>query len=228
MNKAEQELLDNELIDDAWQNDLDGVKECLARGAALDAEDYVGSNPLIVSVLVKNPEVADFLIASGINKEHKNHQGYAAIHFAVDDLPTLNSFLKSGANINIRAYDGITPLMRAVFRKSSEATQALLQAGADINLSGADGRTALMYAVDMVPECWGSYHNRELRRLVEAGADILAKDNEGLTAIDHAANHGLEDAVTYLKQCALEKELSGFKKGLAHPIKATRPIGFKP
>ncbi len=206
----------------------------VASGINKNHQNHDGNTPLIYAVACHRQGVAvpmvQALLSWHVNADIQNEKGDAAIHFAIDDLPSMKSLLQAAADLNVQNQSGLTPLMRtaggSLLQDTLPAFRALLAAGADLNLQDKNGFTALMWAV--VHQHWLPERDQILRGLVDAGADIFAEDNKGLTAIDHAANHDLTDAVKYLKQCALEKELSGFKKGLSRPIKATRPIGFKP
>ncbi len=94
------------------------------------------------------------------------------------NLDDITQALDAGTDIN-GVYRGETPLMRAIFNRSTAVIQYLLEQGADIEKTTQyyNNRTPLMYAVrnsgiDIV------------KILVENGADLNAKLNNGKTVID--------------------------------------------
>jgi ankyrin repeat protein len=56
--------------------------------------------------------------------------------------------LEAGADPNVRAKNGITPLMRAVWHNPTTPLKQLIEFGADLNARDAAGRTALRRALD--------------------------------------------------------------------------------
>jgi ankyrin repeat protein len=86
------------------------------------------------------------------------------------DLAAL--LLGAGANPNLAAAEGETPLHIAAFEGSEPCVRLLLQNGADVNARTELGKTPLMNAAQA-----GSLS--VLRTLLDAGADITALDKAG-------------------------------------------------
>ena len=63
-----------------------------------------------------------------------------------DDQAQLQQLIRSGADVNIPAPDGTTPLLWAVYNSSSELVQLLLDADADPNIPNKLGITPLLQA----------------------------------------------------------------------------------
>jgi ankyrin repeat protein len=100
------------------------------------------------------------------------------------DIDELRRLIAEGADPNVQAPDGSTPLMSAAVGHSVPALQLLLEAGADPNLRAVDGATALMKASlwDDDPIC--------VELLLSHGADPAAVDADGWTAGRIAAKKG--------------------------------------
>ncbi len=99
----------------------------------------------------------------------------------------ISALLNTGADVNAKAEDGITPLMRAAMStENPEVISVLLQAGADVNAKDEDGWTSLMLAArNNSPEV--------ISVLLKAGADVKVKSDTdgywhlaGETALDIA------------------------------------------
>ncbi|XP_045118224.1 probable E3 ubiquitin-protein ligase XBOS31 isoform X1 [Portunus trituberculatus] len=93
---------------------------------------------------------------------------------------------------------GRTPLHAAATTENSRCLRILLQAGADVNLASgprAEGRTCLHLASEH-----GAVEN--IRLLLDHGADLLAKDANGMTALDLAEHGDHEQCMTVLKGAA--------------------------
>ncbi len=224
---AEDSKGNNALILAIINDDQEMAAFLIASGINKDHQNHEGDTALLVAIYWRRMDVVQMLLEAGANPDIRGGNGYAPMYHAVQDLSLLDSLLKASANINIRDSDGRTPLMRAAELGKEEALNALLKAGADMTLRDLQGNNVLLRFV-VSHSFWPPEHDRVLRILVEAGADIYDEDNKGLTVADHAAARGLKDVEKYLKEYAMEKELSVFKKGLSHPIKATRPFRFKP
>ncbi|XP_063841009.1 ankyrin repeat domain-containing protein 29-like [Scylla paramamosain] len=102
------------------------------------------------------------------------------------------------AHLDCRDAWGRTPLHAAATTENSRCLRILLQAGADVNLASgprAEGRTCLHLASEH-----GAVEN--IRLLLDHGADLLAKDANGMTALDLAEHGDHEQCMTVLKGAA--------------------------
>lgn len=111
--------------------------------------------------------------------------GESALHqvTARRDLTWMQFLIAKGANVNIRDFKGVTPLVVAVNTNFAEGVDLLVGKGAKIDESNNAGETPLITAV----------HNRNvamMRILLKAGADPDRADNSGRSARDYALAEG--------------------------------------
>lgn len=110
-----------DLLNSAKNNDLEGVKKALKSGANInikDRNDYMvpgmsripqGDTALMKAVLKENVEIVKFLIESKANPNIKNNSGDTAIMYisrgetcTTEELEMLDLLIKAKANINIQ------------------------------------------------------------------------------------------------------------------------------
>jgi uncharacterized protein len=138
------------LIDYVLQNNLEGLKESLARGADPNQAGRDGRTPLIHAAIDNQIEVANKLLNSKANVNAQDTSGNSSLHYAAQDYhcEMVRLLLDNGADVNIQDAFGNTPLWRAVFnsRGRGDVIGALLKAGADRNLRNKAGKTPLELA----------------------------------------------------------------------------------
>lgn len=137
------------------------------------------------------------VLGTGLDMGYRDSYGLGPIHwFAYDPaegLPleaTLDLLLAAGAAVDAPGdEDGRSPLMMAAGNEGYEIATLLLARGADVNFrtvgregDEAAGETALMMAAR-------DGDVRMVRLLLDAGADRTARDAEGRTAADWAAEY---------------------------------------
>nr|XP_045599191.1 leucine-rich repeat serine/threonine-protein kinase 1-like isoform X5 [Procambarus clarkii] len=133
--------------------------------------------------------------------------GHVLVKAALWDNAELLEDLLNGdqlAHLDCRDAWGRTPLHAAATTESSRCLRILLQAGADANMASgprAEGRTCLHIASEH-----GAVEN--IRLLLDHGADLLAKDANGLTALDLAEQGEHTQCMTVLKNAADARELA--------------------
>ena len=121
--------------------------------------------------------------------------------------------VRIGADVNkIETVDGVSALMGTAFFHSYKGVEMLLKAGADVNKRAKDGTAALFCPVKkntekyqkLVEEAGGSYNTEDhdpakcISILIAAGADVNISDDQGNTALFHAAEAGLDECVKHL------------------------------
>jgi ankyrin repeat protein len=107
------------------------------------------------------------------------------------ETSTVNLFLDTAMNPNVKRNDGTTALIMAALEGHTEIVKALLAKGADVNTKGADGWTALMVAAQ-------KGHGETVEALLAKGADVDVRRNSGATALFTAAQEGHTEIVEAL------------------------------
>ena len=122
----------------------------------------------------------------------KGEWDYTPLHWAVsgDNIELAKLLIASGADVNVKRWDGFTPLHRAVSRDNMEVTKLLIGSGADVNAKDSDDDTPLHEAVGR--------DNIELAKfLIDSGAWVNAKNKDGETPLHRAQS---EEMKALLKQ----------------------------
>ena len=96
-----------------------------------------------------------------------------------NDSAAVRRLLNEGAIVNIKTYEGVTPLMYSVVYGYYGIARLLIMFGADVNITPYDGRTPLMEAASQ-----GNIEIGEL--LIENNAMIEEWDKEGNAAIHYS------------------------------------------
>lgn len=147
-------LLNQAVMQAAYDGNLNRIRVLLARGAEISATDEDGENALVWAADGGQLRSIDFLLKHGVSAADKN--GDVALFTAVDEGQTgiLKSLLTYGANVNARDANGATPLTVACFYDTGEdgsfgqypdIVKLLLLHRADVKAKDKRGKTALMY-----------------------------------------------------------------------------------
>jgi ankyrin repeat protein len=212
-----------EIHDAGAAGDLSKVRALLeADPTLLESKDGDGNTPLISACFAPpsfNPQVAvaNYLIDQGANINARNTSGGSPVYFALRSVDLMQRLIAKGADVNVRAYLGLTPLHQAASMGRLDAAKLLIDHGADLNARGDWGTIlqTLIYrkgdsSAEMVKLLIKSgaklqpfsFGNTELhiaavqgstdmaRLLVECGADVNAINEYGHTPLYYAARHG--------------------------------------
>ncbi|GEM_PF-3109043 len=155
------------------------------------------STPLHVAAAFDNDDVAEALIAAGIETNSRDIAGDTPLNTAVrcNSYRTAQVLISHGADIEAKNYETVgtmTPLQIAMCsRENKELIDLLLNDGADINARTRQGKSPLQLIITH-PQISGMSTPDDIDfidLLVKRGADLKTLDNDGNTLLHHAARH---------------------------------------
>lgn len=116
------------------------------------------------------------------------------------NLPAVIQLIDSGANVNYRNVNCVTPLMAAAQWKQLPVVKFFLEKGACTRpVEQATGRTALMYGcLSGSPRC--------VALLLRAGAEVNVSDSLGMTPLMMAAATGKKRMVEHLLKAGADAD----------------------
>lgn len=121
-------------------------------------------------ILSKNPNI----------NQQDNGTGYTpllyACNFAIDEVKPL---VEAGADVNVKARDGSTPLLMVASKKAPDTVKLLLEKKANPNVVGGNHTTPLLSALRPMFENYTSETVATVKYLLEAGANVNVTDESG-------------------------------------------------
>ena len=109
----------------------------------------------------------------------------------------ISLIIKSGADINVRGYNKMTPLMTAIEYENNGAAWLFIQSGADVNAADVNGITPLMRAL-------GKGNVDIVRELIKKGANVNAVTENGTKTSSFIGKRDREACVTLLRDAGAE------------------------
>lgn len=184
----------------------------VARGAEIDAQNGLGTTPLMEAVRRQRWDYVNFLLNEGADVTVRNANGDTALQravaqmnapraFSADEPPNapervraglVERLLDLGADPNVTDEYDSSLIAVALRNEDLETMRILLEHGADVNHKGAFGSTALHYAA------MGGY-DEAVDILLEAGADPTLTDDSGKTPRQHALQAGHRELAAKLE-----------------------------
>lgn len=148
---------------------IDAILAFLNHGADVNKTNQEGQTPLMWAASAKNAAAVKLLLDHKADANAKTRQappakpldtifsapypvgGMTALLFAArqNDLESAKILLAGGANINLGAADGTSPILVAVMNGHYALANFLVERGADPNAADGKGRASLYAAVDM-------------------------------------------------------------------------------
>ena len=181
----ENEDQDASLMTAACEGDVDCVKELIAKGADVNAQDQQGETVLMAAAKTGHTVCIAQLLQSNAQLNITDNEGNTALVHAIMDrkVECVKKLITAGANVNIGT---VPPLISSIRFNFFNITNELLMAGADVNGRCEGGNTALIEAV----RC---SKTTIVQSLLLQGADINAENTDGDTAIHVAATRGYQE-----------------------------------
>ena len=151
----------------------------LTAGADVNMPTRDGATPLMIAAESAIHTVVVTLLAKGTDPNAHDLKGDTALLKGVDRIETVRALLASGAVVDARNEDGVTPLMAVVARGQADVAGLLLDAGAIVNVKNKAGRTPLMMAVR-------NGQVEAARLLLQRRARLNDRDEDERTALSYA------------------------------------------
>ncbi|XP_038124074.1 B-cell lymphoma 3 protein [Cyprinodon tularosa] len=180
----------------------------LAR-TGLDIYNNLRQTPLHLAVITKQANIVEVLLRAGADPAVLDRHGQTAHHLCceyqqLDCLSVLLSLSSSSPCLEIRNFEGLSPLHLAVLQGHHDLTKMLLDAGADINaMDIKSGQSPLIHAVE-------SNNADMVHFLIENGCDVNSQSYSGNTALHIACGRGQVDTVRLLLKSGADSSLKNY------------------
>jgi len=183
--EAEEQLFVAALLGDA-----DAAAVALRSGARVDARNGLDQTALLIAATHSRVSVARLLVALGADPDALDHQHDTPVLVSslTGNVRILEILLTAGPDLTIANRHGGTAIIPASARGHVEFVRRLLRTGIDLDHANSFGWTPLLQAVVLGGNSDAS--QEIVRLLVVAGADRSIRDNEGMTALEHAHAKG--------------------------------------
>lgn len=202
------------------------VREFIARGADVQAEDLDNWTSLLFAAKNGHYEIVQILVDHGADIEHRDMGGWTALMWGAyrghSDIVAF--LLEKGADIFAHGNYHLGSLLWAAGRGHTEIVRSLVQRGAKVNVGDKYGTTALVWAcrkgnADIVEillkaganvDTAGMYswtallvavnggHHECVSLLLEKKPNVNALDKDGMTALTIACREGLQEIASAL------------------------------
>ena len=183
---------------------LDIAKLLVKHGADINKKTVRQNWNLLHLTFGKYPEMVQFLINKGVDKNAVGTRGRTPLHQALnsasDNADAAMVLIKNGSVLNILDNNGDSPLRIAVKKGFSRIVRKLLKKGADISILDKETKRTLLHLSAI------SGYSEICKILIENGLDKTKKDKFGITAFDYAREHRNYFSAELLNKKFLKKE----------------------
>lgn len=189
----------------------------------LDVYNNLRQTPLHLAVITRQANMVEALLREGADPAALDRNGQTALHLCCeydqrDCLSVILSRSSSSMCLEIRNYEGLSPLHLAVLRGHKDLARMLLDAGADINaMDIKSGQSPLMHAVE-------SNNVDMVHFLIESGCDVNSQSYSGNTALHSACGRGQVDTVRLLLKSGADSGLKNYHNDTAVMVAKNKKI----
>uniref|UniRef100_A0A3Q4HSQ2 BCL3 transcription coactivator n=1 Tax=Neolamprologus brichardi TaxID=32507 RepID=A0A3Q4HSQ2_NEOBR len=179
----------------------------------VDIYNNLRQTPLHLAVITKQANMVEALLKAGADPAALDRNGQTALHLCCeydqrDCLSVVLSMPSSATCLEIRNFDGLSPLHLAVLQGRKDLARMLLDAGADINaMDIKSGQSPLMHAVE-------SNNADMVHFLIEVmnlcGCDVNSQSYSGNTALHSACGRGQVETVRLLLKSGADSSLKNY------------------
>jgi ankyrin repeat protein len=184
----------SQLFKAAWRGDMETVMQEIQKGNDINLKDEDGDSLLMISVSIKNYQMAKYLLEHGVDINLKDNKGWTALIKACSqgDVKIVELLLNYKADPYIKSIDGNDALISACGNGNIEIVKMLLAKKVNINSEGFKKITPLMAS-------FGYNKNIKLAKLlINYGANIKAV-NENNESVLFRAISSYENASDNIK-----------------------------
>lgn len=199
-------------VDKAWldalrANNIESAAGLVDRVTSVDLAPSDGRTALMLSAKRGMSALVERLVSDGANVNASNHNGGTPLMYAaISGVESIGQLLiDKRANVNARGSNGWSPIMVAAAKGHQGFVQLLIQAGADVNARDVYLWTPLGRA---------SFENRlaVVETLIKtAEIDLDLRDDQGATALHHAAAGGFANIVELLIEAGADASIRDHK-----------------
>ncbi|MCK5734854.1 MAG: ankyrin repeat domain-containing protein, partial [Spirochaetaceae bacterium] len=174
------------------RTDISGAQLLIKRGAEIDPRDRSGDTPLMLAVNAGDRSFSEMFLADDADIFARNNQNETPAEGAISYGAEVCSWFFTGKRLNQTDNEGKSVLHLATAMEVEPVTlKVLLDAGSLPNLRDSNGESALHYAVKL--------NNIPLAvTMLNNNADPFLENNEGLSPLIQAFDHGPDFTVAFL------------------------------
>lgn len=206
---------------------LEAIELLLEKGAEIDKGNTIDSTALIGACVAADNDVVNLLLQKGSNINHTDDNGQTALHYLCrfakqwgssvitetvngvtrelenpqfkKHTAVFETLLAEGADVNLEAGYGYSPLHLAAETDTHTFIQPLIDKGAEVNFQNSKGFSPLHAASDQGNiEC--------CKVLIANGADVNVVDNDGFTPLLGAVSSQNTELVKLLLEKGATKD----------------------
>lgn len=196
-------VMNTQLMQAAEVGDTSVVRQLLAQGANINAQDDRGRTPVMAATHGNHVETVRVFIEAGADINIRDNRSDNPFLYAGAEgmLDILKLTIDAGADTRLTNRFGGTALIPAADRGHVEIVKELLaRTDVDVNHVNNLGWTALLEAIILGDG--GDRHQQIVQLLVDHGANIKIADKDEVTPLEHAQARGFREIEQILQEAA--------------------------